>query len=138
VPEWLAVTGAISVVAVAAGIVSGPSLASNPVALSVPNAPVTLDFAPPSASAVATLPPVPASIPPVPLPSLVPVSPPALPTAPVRHAPVTPNPLDTLVPTTMEPEPSTVPSDTVPPTTTENPCPVGLVLDPVLGVCVSI
>lgn len=137
-PEWLTVTGTISVVVVAAGIVSGPSIMANhPAAAVIPNQPPS-SFpvpAPRSMPAVPAPPPAPELLPPVQIPSPVPVRAPASTTAPARHAPVVvpPSVLDTLAPTT-----TTVPSDTVPPSEIPSPCPVGLVLDPVLGVCVSL
>jgi hypothetical protein len=122
VPEWLAVTGAISVVAVAAGVVSGPAIFANvPVALLLPDSPVLITPGG-KVSVPLSVPVNTSAVPSSPLPA---VSPSALPTEPVRPIPV---PADA------------VPGGQIPPleVVAPNSCPIGLVLDPVLGVCVSI
>lgn len=126
-PEWWGVTGAISVVAIAAGIVSGPSLVASPAVLSVPSPSVLIV---PGGNAV----PVPLRASVVPPSQAPPIGPPALRTAPARPIPAdaVPGsdvpPLEVIAPTT----------GTSVPVIPVNPCPIGLELSPILGVCVSI
>lgn len=124
-PEWLAVTGAISAVAVAAGVVSGPTIFANvPVAVSLPDSPVLITPGGKAPVSVPSL--VPVSVPPV-SPSLAPVvSPPALRTGPGIYVSVPPD----SVPGSQVP---TVTTMAVPP----DPCAIiGLTLDSILGLCV--
>lgn len=128
--ESVLVTAVIVAVAVAGVSISSATPTDTAASILQPALPVVVT---PGGASV----PAPAAPLPVRSPLPVPVRVPALPTAPVIHAPALPPdavsdtespPLSVIAPT---------PESTPPTTTTSAPCPIGLVLDPVLGVCIS-
>lgn len=131
--------GAMAAIAVAAGVVSTTS--PNPASFVVPNGgspqvsiPAESLPAPPAGS------PIPAPSPDAPVvPAQVPATelPHASGSPPIPDSPAyTPTPVDS--PTTNPPT-DVLPTHPPPPTDEpDNPCPIGLVIDPILGVCVAI
>lgn len=128
------------------GLIAAISISGAAVAVAGSNMAAVLPF-PESSNVVAPGGNSPATKP-APLPSVLPTS--VLPTAPVDFpttGSVKPSPVESstaptvlnspqVTPPTPEPTVEPEPSTTVPPT--PQPCPIGLILDPVLGVCISI
>lgn len=133
--EALLVTGTIAAIAVAGVGITAAAPIDTAVIVSLPTA-APLLIAPPAGDTPLAPLPAPANPPAVQPPSVPAVDPPVDRTAPARPIPVPPDDT-TISQSPMLPPPS---SESVTPTTElpAGPCPVGLVFDHVLGVCVSI
>lgn len=129
-PESLLVSGTIGAVAISAAVVSGPSIVNRADAQPMPTYSVPLMmFAPPVPRVV-----TPDAVPPgVPVPST------SIPSVVQPPPPVSVRaPAATTAPVIVVPSTTTTTTTEPPTTTTTEPCTIGLILDPILGVCVSI